>query len=212
MPQTHNMRILYPKSVSKTEADAAQQGITKHFSRFHVVCDSAQVGASYWNSKQARSVYIGEKLANLVNRDAPATSICDLSGDTVMGVLRFRQKQSFGLGITNQPLTLIRGFGIRDHTVVGIACCSGGGIMSLSGLGELPEEERYRAIENAAAHVAGRVFGQRQVCGKSDCIMGQSRTVDLVQRFVRETREFCNECAGMIQTYLGPVERRIAGL
>lgn len=211
MLRTSTLRILYPKGVSKAEVDIAQQGITKQFNRFGVVCETAQVGGWHWNSKPARSVYIGERLADLVNCDAPAARISDLSAETLMGALRFRDKSVYGLGITDRPLARIQDIGSAIYPVIGIASCGGGGIMSISGLRELNEQEKERAIEVAAAHMAGRVVGYREDCKNTGCIMGQSKnTDDFVQRFVRESRDFCDHCAHMIRIYLGALESKSA--
>lgn len=198
MLQTPTLRILYPKGVSQEQADAALKGVSERFARFGLMCEAAQVGMRRGESIKARDVYAGEQLVSLVTMESPVISAYDLHCESFIGSLH--SKRVFGLGITDRPLRQMpeTEYG-RIAPVIGVAYPGRSGIVSISGFEALSDEEALKAIGIAAGHEAGHVLGRFGHCEKPDCVMGQNTDrEDFIQRFVRQGRELCRDCARTI--------------
>ena len=131
----------------------------------------------------------------------------DLHTETIMSA--FREKSVFGLGITGQTLLQIPENGCGEaERMIGIAYPTRSAILSISLLKTLPEEERPRAIEIAAAHEAGHVLGRSGHCDNAGCIMRANEHFDdFVRMFVKQTCELCDDCARTISAFISSVGR-----
>ena len=198
MPQPA-LKILYPKGVTQEEVGAALKGVKDRFSSFGLMCEAAIVGPGRTGSVPARDVYSGEKLVTLITSDSPLIMALDLHGDTIMGA--FRTKSVFGLGITGRQLhQMPENESGKAEPRIGSSYTGRSGIISIFKIRTFPEDERVKAIGIASAHEIGHILGRNGHCENPVCLMGENHdTEDFLVRFVRQTRELCDECGRTIE-------------
>jgi predicted Zn-dependent protease len=195
------VRLFFHDSLPNRERMAAHAGAAA-FRDFGVVFDWA-------NAKQKdafRNVRAGDQLRMIANSGYPVVKAENLLREAEW---RAEERSVFGLVVTPRPLVkkLMRAGGNASSLAV-----------SVLGIGSVLSTYRFsndatlegnlfeRAIAALVRYELGHVFGVKDHCVDTDCIMqANGGYADFIDNIVKPAREFCAKCEGKIRAVIAQI-------
>ncbi|MBI5227985.1 hypothetical protein HY988_05340 [Candidatus Micrarchaeota archaeon] len=202
------VRVLHSPLVTPLEVQAALKA-PRRFADFGVVYDHMPVD----EPKALVQVRNGRRIRDLVTSSNPEVYWNGLPGE-ILGL--FRRREIFAIGLTASRITerTDDDYTPRKKPLIGFATDNEGAVLSIFGIreyfgiarGQMMEYREHcasalalRAIEIAASHELGHIFGQGSHCGQTTCIMQENRDLkDFIERFVMTSVDFCTSCRSII--------------